>query len=149
AVDPNDANIVYCGGRRLLRLRWDNSTGTGTWCVLTRSANANYRYDGPSPALSLLHNNVAHDAPHPLVFDPSSPSPRILVAAVARVHGLESDQPLEDFCWTDLNHGLNVTECYRLTTQPAPQSITAGGTQDNGPFVTSGNRPWSRGYPWD
>lgn len=145
AVDPSDEKKVYCGERRLLH----SSDSGAHWCALWQSANANYREDNaPNPWFD-MRNSRAHDDIHAITFDPSLGRQRVIVGDDGGVQGLEPDLPSQPFFWTDLNHGLNVTEFYRLTTQQAQQSITAGGTQDNGSLVTYGNRTWFRDYQCD
>ncbi len=45
--------------------------------------------------------------------------------------------------WTNLNYSLNLTQFYRLTSDPANAAHILGGTQDNGVQRTTGSPNWN------
>ncbi len=148
-VDPAEPDLVYCGSKQLLR----SDDGGNNWCVLLRSAEPGFRDDAADNASWDMRNAFAHDDVHAIAFDATS-GRRVLVGDDGGLHGLEGDfvpgsPGLAQFFWTNLAHGLDITEFYRLTTQPGKAPVLAGGTQDNGGLITFGNRTWYRGYPCD
>lgn len=121
-VDPTDANRVYSGGLNIYQ-----STDGATFNNMQAGTEAGWTY---SP----------HADKHAIAFDPSNPK----LVWVGNDGGLDrtSDTSMSTWRWTDMAHGMVITEFYRGTSQQAMASLRAGGSQDNGTEITFGNRTW-------
>jgi hypothetical protein len=121
-VDPGDPQRVYAGGLNIYR-----STNGSTFVAVNGGADATWTY-GP------------HSDQHAIAFDPVNP--RIVWLGGDGGISRTSDTSNPTWRWTDVSHGMVITEYYRLASQQAMASLRAGGAQDNGTEITWGNRTW-------
>ncbi|MEO8514913.1 MAG: T9SS type A sorting domain-containing protein [Ignavibacteria bacterium] len=115
-VNPDNPNIAYLG---LIDL-WRTTNGS----TFTRITNTSA---GP-----------VHVDHHNLDFAPINPS-NIICANDGGVW--QSSNAGNN--WTNLNATLNLTQFYRITSDPSNASHLIGGTQDNGIQQTTGSPMWS------
>lgn len=127
-VDPSDANRVYAGCLTLFR----TTTGNANWSDVSGGADPAWQY--------WLH--VDH---HAIAFDPVNPK----IVYVGHDGGLDrsTDTSLPVWHWTDVSHGLNIWQLYRVSGHHDMPTLAAGGAQDTGTAFTFGNRSWY--HQWD
>lgn len=115
-VNPINPNIAYLG---LIDL-WRTTNGSTFTKITNTSA-------GP-----------VHVDHHNLDFDPVNPSK--LICANDGGVWLSTNEGTN---WTNLNSSLNLTQFYRITSDPSNASHLIGGTQDNGIQQTTGSPVWN------
>jgi hypothetical protein len=123
AADPANANVVWGGALEIYR----TLNGGVKWTVEST---------GSDPDMP-LRVHVDH---HAIAFDPVNSK----IVYVGNDGGLwkSSDTSLATWHWTNVSHGMILTEFYRASSQQALANLMAGGTQDNGTVLSFGNRTW-------
>ena len=122
-VDPANANVVYAGSMNLYR----STDGGQTWANISSGADKNWPQS-------------IHVDQHAIVFDPSDRT--VLYSGNDGGVMKSSDMSLRTWRWTDVSHGMRITQFYNLATQLASTTLIAGGSQDNGTEITFGNYTW-------
>jgi len=122
-VDPSDANRVYAGCLSFFR----TTTGDANWIDVSGGADPAWQY--------WLH--VDH---HAIAFDPVNPK----IVYVGHDGGLDRTTDTSQPVWhyTDVSHGLNIWQLYRVSGHHDTPTLAAGGAQDTGTAFTFGNRSW-------
>jgi photosystem II stability/assembly factor-like uncharacterized protein len=122
-VDPHDANRVYGGGMSIFR----SINGGSTWDNVSGGADNDYQ-------------QFVHADHHAVAFDPNNSK----VVYVGDDGGIfkSTDTSLPVWHWTDISHGMIMTEFYHTSGQRLTASMIAGGSQDNGTEISFGNRTW-------
>ncbi len=105
AVHPTNPDVVYAGGRVLIR----SMDGGDTWESIN-GGYYDYHYLAFAPDGSLY---IANDGGLWRIEDPESPSPTL----------------------TNLNENLGVTQIYHLDANPVDTGLVIIGTQDNGSLM--------------
>jgi hypothetical protein len=121
-VDPTDANRVYAGGVGIYR-----ATDGATFTSIGGGAEAGWTY-------------VPHADQHAIAFDPTNA--KIVWSGNDGGLDVTTDTSAATWRWSDMAHGMVITEFYRMTSQQAMASLRAGGSQDNGTEISFGNRTW-------
>jgi photosystem II stability/assembly factor-like uncharacterized protein len=120
-VDPNDADVVLCGGVDLHRTK----NGGSTWETVTLwYADRNQ------------HSNYAHADQHGIIFHPTVPD---LVLAV-NDGGLDISEDGGD-TWENRSAGLATNMFYDLAVAASDADTYGGGMQDNGTWLTLDGTP--------
>lgn len=122
-VDPANANIAYAGGLNIYR----TTDGGTTWNQVSGGADASYPY-------------WVHADQHAVTFDPVNP--KIVYTGDDGGINKSTDTSAATWHWSDVSHGMQMTEFYRMTSQQTTATLVAGGSQDNGTEITFGNRTW-------
>jgi hypothetical protein len=116
-VSPANANYILTGGIAL----WRSSNGGITYTYGDPSINSSSYYHGD------IHDIVYHPLNNNIVFMCSD-------------GGLYRSND-NGFNWSDLNQGLQVTQYYKIATNPSTtggqENVIIGGTQDNGTNMCS------------
>jgi hypothetical protein len=122
-VDPNDANTVWGGGLNIYRSR----DGGRSWTSVS---------GGADPSIPV----VVHADHHAVAFDPTNTK----IVFVADDGGIfrSTDTSSATWHWSDVSHGMIITQFYHITSQQASAFLIAGGSQDNGTEISFGNRTW-------
>jgi uncharacterized repeat protein (TIGR01451 family) len=122
AVQPNNANVVFVGGRDSV---YRSKDGGSHWSDVTKGADGFY-----------LHEDL-----HALAF--SSDSSVLYVGNDGGVWS-SSTPTATPVPWTELNNALAITQFYfSPSINPKDVTNTLGGTQDNGTQKYSGMLTWN------
>jgi photosystem II stability/assembly factor-like uncharacterized protein len=117
-ADPTNADTVYIGSRDLYR----SNDGGASWINLT----GNFAAGGESYEYTPDRSNT-HPDQHALVFSPDNPN----VFYIANDGGISKTSD-GGRSFSSLNATLSLTQFISITLHPSNQSISYGGTQDNG-----------------
>ena len=122
-VDPADANTVWSGGLNI----WRTSDGGTIWNNVSGGTDPTYP-------------QYVHSDHHAVAFDPTNTK----IVFVGDDGGMfkSTDSSLPTWHWSDVSHGMVITQFYETTSQQATATVLAGGSQDNGTEITFGNRTW-------
>jgi len=136
-VDPNDADRIYTGGVNM----WGSYNGGQTW----NFASMWQAYFGPS-----IHADQHYSVFHPLTgdlyqahdggIDKTSSISLGNIDTVLNCVNLITQEIYPDCYdlptdWTNITHGLHITEYYRLAVCKTNPVIIVAGCQDNGTYM--------------
>lgn len=121
-VDPNDANTLYYGAVTLYK---------------SSDAGLSWRDIGKG-------NIGLHPDFHAMIFLSGSSSQLI----VGNDGGVWSS-PDAGNSWININSNLSLTQFQSIAVHPTDPNVSAGGTQDNGSLLFSGNNSWQMVFGGD
>jgi photosystem II stability/assembly factor-like uncharacterized protein len=149
-VDPNDPDQIYTGGINM----WGSSDGGLNWNLFSYWQS----HFGES-----IHADQHASAFHPLSSDFFQANDGGLFKTKALIPGnldtilncinvftLELEPNCYEFpgSWTDLSHGLHITEYYRLGVSKSESNHVSAGCQDNGTYLFK-DGSWTNIYGGD
>ena len=128
SVHPNNSNIVYVGGTNLFR------STDGFQTVENSKQIGGYNVEGEGGAYPNHHPDQ-----HDLIFYPSNPN-KILSANDGGLM-ISEDGLADEVKWRNINNGYVTSQFYTIAQAPNAESqAIIGGTQDNGTYLTQGER---------
>ncbi|MFH2143586.1 MAG: T9SS type A sorting domain-containing protein [Bacteroidota bacterium] len=150
-VDPDNPDYVYSGGVNM----WGTDDGGLTWDIVSMwyglfgaSAHADHHYSIFHPVSGKLYQ--AHDGGidvtdsliiGDLQYVIDSCVNYLAIAMGDLEHALYANCYFLPTQWTNISHGLHITEYYRLGTCRSNSDLIVAGSQDNGTFLYN-NGSW-------